>query len=87
MPYRISESAVNQKVGEELVILDLESGNYFGLDEVGARMVELIGEHSEVGSVVELLVQEYDAPVEQIRSDLEALLEELIGHGLVVRSD
>ena len=82
--YKIPETSVNQKVGDELVILNLESGHYFGLDEVGARMVELIGEHGQVDKVVECMAQEYDAPQSQIKSDLEELLRELTKNNLIV---
>ena len=84
--YKIPETSVNQKVGDELVILNLESGHYFGLDEVGARMVELIGEHGEVDKVVACMVEEYDACSTQIKGDLEELLSELTKNNLIVKT-
>ena len=81
--YKIPETSVNQKVGDELVILNLESGHYFGLDEIGARMVELIGKHGEVDKVVACLVEEYDASQSQIKDDLEELLNELLKNKLI----
>lgn len=82
--YKIPETSINQKVGDELVILNLESGHYFGLDEIGARMVELIGEHGEVDKVVACMVEEYDASQSQIKADLEDLLKELTKNNLIV---
>lgn len=83
---KIPETVVTQKVGEELVILDLESGNYYGLDPVGARMVELLREH-DVPEAAELLHLEYDAEKQRILADLENLLAELEHHGLVECED
>ena len=85
--YKIPETSVNQKVGDELVILDLESGKYFGLDEVGARMVDLLGEHGEPEKVVEVMSAEYDAPSEQIKSDLDELVTELVKNNLIIEAD
>ncbi len=85
--YKIPETSVNQKVGDELVILDLESGKYFGLDEVGARMVDLLAEHGEPAKVVEIMIQEYDAPADQIESDLKNLIDELMNNNLIVETD
>ena len=82
--YKIPETSINQKVGDELVILNLDSGLYFGLDEVGARMVELIDEHGHVEKVVACMVEEYDASQSQIQSDLEELLGELTKNNLIV---
>ena len=83
--YKLPENCVNQKVGDELVILDLDSGKYFGLDEVGARMVELIDEHGEVDKVVAKMLDEYDAGEEQLKTDLEELLLQLISHDLLIK--
>lgn len=82
--YKIPETSVNQKVGDELVILNLETGHYFGLDEVGARMVELLEEHGQVDKVAAILAEEYDAPEAQIKNDLEELLRELVKNKLIV---
>ena len=82
--YKIPETSINQKVGDELVILNLESGHYFGLDEVGARMVELIAEHGHVDKVVACMAEEYDAPQAQIKDDLVELLRELTKNNLIV---
>jgi len=84
--YKIPETSVNQKVGDELVILDLESGKYFGLDEVGARMVDLLGEYGEPEKVVEIMVAEYDAGKEQIETDLNELIAELVKNNLIKKT-
>ncbi len=38
-------------LGAEAVVLDLESGIYYGLDEVGLRMWKLLQEHGDVRAV------------------------------------
>ena len=83
--YKIPETSVTQKVGDELVILDLDSGKYFGLDEVGARMIELIGESGDLNKVVSTMLNEYDVEEAQLRVDLDELLTELIQHNLITK--
>ena len=39
---QISEQVVTRRVGDETVLLNLESGIYFGLDPVGSRFFELL---------------------------------------------
>ena len=41
--FTVSSQAISRAVGDETVILDLESGAYFGLDPVGAQLWALIG--------------------------------------------
>ncbi len=85
--YKIPQTSVNQKVGDELVILDLDSGKYFGLDEVGARMVDLLAEHGEPEKVVQIMAEEYDASAQQIEGDLDNLITELLKNNLIVEAE
>jgi hypothetical protein len=78
-----SPDVLFQEVGEETVLLDLAGGSYFGLNEVGARIWQLIGDGATLQSVFEALVAEFDAEPERIRADLLVLVDELAKAGLV----
>ncbi len=81
--YTVPANVVFQTVGGEAVLLNLDSGEYFGLDDVGSRMLELVREQGDPDTVVQALAQEFDATVETLRSDLNDLLRQLEEHGLV----
>ncbi|MDH3695488.1 MAG: PqqD family peptide modification chaperone, partial [Gammaproteobacteria bacterium] len=49
----------------------------------GSRMLDLIEQHGQVDTVVDVLVDEYDAGVEKIATDLRVLLDELKEQGIV----
>ncbi len=74
-----------QKVADEMVLLDLDGGLYYGLDPVATRMFELACELPDAAGIVSRLAKEYDAPPSVLRDDLEALLEEMAAAGLVER--
>jgi Coenzyme PQQ synthesis protein D (PqqD) len=88
---KISESSIvvaqpeqiSSDLGGEAVILNLKTGVYHGLNEVGARIWTLIEEPKSVKEIIEVLLQEYDVEAEQCISDLTALLEELTAAGLI----
>lgn len=80
---RVSDDVVFRELDGEAVILNVESGIYFGLDPVGTRMWQLIGSHPQLDSVLAELEQEYDAPRDVLASDLLGLVRELIGKGLL----
>lgn len=71
----IPPQVLAREVGEETVILDLESGTYFGLDPVGARMWQLMGEGRSLGEVCDVVLAEYDVT----RADLERDVLKLAG--------
>lgn len=80
---RVPPEVMARKVGDEIVILDLSSGNYFGLNPVGARIWELINEGHSLEHVCEALLAEYDVSREVMESDLARLMEELMDRGLL----
>ena len=67
----------------EKAILDLKSGQYYGLNPVGARIWDLIQESKSVTEVLKTILDEYNVESEACERDLFALLEELQGKGLV----
>jgi hypothetical protein len=67
----------------EAVILDLNSGVYFGLNEVGARVWNLVQEPRSVREIRETILREYDVEPGRWEVDLQALLRELAEAGLV----
>jgi Coenzyme PQQ synthesis protein D (PqqD) len=74
---------LSAKVGDELVMMSAEKGNYVGLSEVGARIWELIETPQDVEAVIVRLQQEYEVPAETCRAEVDAFLKELMTHGAV----
>jgi Coenzyme PQQ synthesis protein D (PqqD) len=79
----VSPQTVARKVGNEAVILDLVSGNYFGLDPVGARMWQLMETGTSLAAVCDALVAEYDVSREALQRDVLALAGDLVEKKLV----
>lgn len=82
-----AKDQVSSDLGEEAVILSLNKGVYYGLDEVGARIWDLIQEPKAVSQIRDLLLDEYNVEPERCERDLLALLEELVAEDLVEVQD
>jgi hypothetical protein len=78
----VCDDVVFRALGEESVILSLDTGMYFGLDPVGTRIWTLLPER-DLAQVAEMIHQEFDADLPQIQSDVLALVEQLIAKRLV----
>jgi len=72
-----------RRVRDEMALLNLDTGVYFGLDEVGARMWELVAEHRPLPLVAEQMEKEYDVDPARLREDLLRLVDELVAKGLL----
>lgn len=83
-PLLPSDQAVESRVGEETVILHLESGAYYGLDRIGTRVWELLKNGVAPLEIGRILARDHDAPPEIVESDVRHLLSELLAHGIIV---
>ena len=81
-----SDDAVFREMDGESVLLNLETGMYFGLDEVGTRVWRLAADNGSLRAIRERLVEEYDADAPTIERDLLALAEALVSKGLWILS-
>jgi hypothetical protein len=79
----LSPEVISQEVSGETVLLDLESENYFGLDEVGTRIWQLIKETNDLQAIYQTLLAEYDVSEQRLQQDLNTLLAEISGLGLI----
>jgi hypothetical protein len=77
-----SDDAVFRELEGESVLLNLETGMYYGLDVVGTRAWQLAAADGSLRSVRDRLVEEYDAAPDAIERDLLSLADALVGKGL-----
>jgi Coenzyme PQQ synthesis protein D (PqqD) len=84
MKVTIPDDVVFRDLAGEAVILNLASGTYFGLNEVGTRMWHLLAEHGSTEPVLATVLAEYEVEEVPLRQDLDALLRILIEKGLIV---
>ncbi len=80
---KIPEQVVTRQVGDETVLLDLESGTYFGLDPVGSRFLELLQAESALGTVITRILEEFEVTEAQLEADLVRLADEMLASGLL----
>ncbi len=79
----VSPEQVSCDLSGEAAILNLKTGTYFGLNEVGARIWNLIKEPKTVNEIRDTLLQEYEVEPGQCEADLLGLLNELAAKELI----
>jgi hypothetical protein len=80
---RAARSQVSTVLDGEAVLLELSRGVYFGLNEVGTVVWQLVQEPRTVASIRDAVCEEYDVTREQCLSDVSALLDRLRDEGLL----
>lgn len=79
----IEDNILMRELDGESVILDLSSENYFGLDDIGTRMWQVLAESNNVKDAYDILLEEYDVAPEQLQQDLREFITDLFESGLV----
>ena len=78
-----AKSQISSELADEAVILNLDSGIYYGLNEVGARVWELIQQPRSFNELHKTLLAEYDVPTETCQQDLAKILLDLKSASLI----
>jgi coenzyme PQQ biosynthesis protein PqqD len=81
---RRQDGVLAQEAHGQTVLLRLEDGGYYALDEVGAMIWELCDGGRAVADIVALLCEEFDAPESVVRADVLEFVDDLRRERLLV---
>lgn len=82
IPHR-AEGVLVQEAHGETVLLRLDDGSYYSTDEVGSFIWSVSDGARDVDAVVDAVCDEFDAPRDLIRVDVDAFFADLAAEGLV----
>ena len=78
-----SSSTMARSVDDELVILDVPSGRFFGLNDVGSVIWDRLERDATHEQLVDTVVAVYDVDRETASADVASLVDQLTDAGLV----
>jgi PqqD family protein of HPr-rel-A system len=81
--FKASSEVLSTSLGDEVVLLDPASGEYFGLEGVGAHVWTLLEPSATLADLIAAITAEYEIDSETCEHDLRELLERLLDLGLV----
>lgn len=82
---RRRDRVLTQSAAGQRILLDLDGGQYYALDEVSGRIWDLCDGSRDVAALVDALCQDFEAPAEEVEADVLAFLGEMVEEKLVVR--
>ena len=65
------------------MILNLDTERYYGLDDVGTRILSVLTTSESIEAAYEALAREYDVDGQVLRQDLLELVQHLVAQGLI----
>lgn len=82
-----SDDAVAAEVSGEIVLISISNGRYFGLDAIGSDIWRRIDGGKTLDALCDELCDSYDGDAATIRQETHALVEALLGRGLLTQAD
>jgi len=79
----VPESVIAREVGGETVILDLDSGTYFGLNPTATDMWRAIAAGGSLGDALAIVERAYEVDSAVLRDDLLRLTEQMLRRRLI----
>jgi len=80
---QVLPDVLSQEVSGETVLLDLNNENYFGLNEVGTRIWQLLQEQNDLEIIYDIMLDEYEVDAKQLRKDFDDIINQLVESGLI----
>ena len=80
---RVSPSTLSRELQGETVLLHMDSGEYFGLDETATRIWQLIVEKGDLHAVEAAMLEEFDVDRTALSNDLTRVIDELLAKRLI----
>lgn len=87
MKVSIPDSVLSTELHDEGVLLNLETGEYFGLDGVGMEMWKVLRANGDVGAARAALLEQYDVAEDVLAKDLDELIAKLAERKLLLVAD
>jgi len=82
-PVVLSSDTVVRSVGEETVLLNLQTEQYYVLNDVGSRVLHHLTSGATPAEAIERLAEEYDVGRDRLQRDVERVIEDLLAAALV----
>jgi hypothetical protein len=80
---RVAPDVMFRLVGDEGVLVNLNTERYLGLNAVGTCMWKALGSASSIEAAYEQLLGEYDVEPARLRADLDEFIDRLLGQQLI----
>jgi hypothetical protein len=86
MKYQLADHVSLTEVDDEAVLLDLNSGAYYGLNHVGALLINYLQDQKTPEFASTAIAEQYQTPHITVARDIELLVQQLLEQKLIVEN-
>ncbi|MBN1623397.1 MAG: PqqD family protein [Clostridia bacterium] len=80
---KLSANIILRDMQGETVLLNLETGDYYSLNQVGSLIIKCIEENLSVDEITAKVLDTYDIDEETAKSDVLSLIDDLVKNNIL----
>lgn len=81
--FQLRDDVRYRVVGDEAVVVRQKAAEVIALNDVGARVLELMSETKGIAEIVDTLAREYDVDRPTLERDVESFIGEIVEAGIL----
>jgi hypothetical protein len=81
--YIQNKKVIQSKIGDEVVMLDMDSGFYFGLNSVASIIWEMLEKATSFEEVINELMKEYNVDRQTCENDTRSFWDQLLERNII----
>ena len=81
------QGIISSAIQGEILLLSLQTNNYYGMDEIASRVWMLMEQPIRVADLIDVLLEEYDIERTECLSDVCVFLSNMEEEGIILRID
>ena len=85
MVLKKNEAYIIKEINEDVVILNPETGDYFGINSVGAEFMRLIDGIKTLPELIDEMDKLYNVDYDTLSADLSSLADSLIENNILIK--
>jgi hypothetical protein len=71
-------------LGDEIVMMNMDSGDYLGINNIGSDIWNLLAEPVSIAQLVKNIISVYDVSEEQCNEEIKSFLAKMQGHDMLI---
>ena len=79
-----NKSVLENEIDGEKIMLNMDKGEYYGMDKIASRIWELLNEEIEIEKLIQKLLEEFEIDYETCKNDVLEFLDGMLKKNLIV---
>ena len=82
---KINDKIISREIQGEMVLLNMENGDYFSLNSLGTEIYKYISNGMQNEEIISFLLNKYDVEPDVLKNDIESLVSKMLEKNILIK--